>query len=259
MKIAAPALLLLALTACSLRSDQIDAEAPPSPCQPVLFEDTPLTHCTADPARHEIGLEIGPNPETPWGSLRTYASAHSTNAASIALVMNAGMFGEDGQPIGYYVARGNRLKPVNQNKGPGNFHMLPNGIFFGEKEGPWQVLATDSFVDTIEHRPDFATQSGPMLVIEGELHPDFDADGDSRKIRNAVGIDLQGRAHFVISDAPVSFGRLARYFRDVLKVPNALFLDGSVSQIWDPAAGRLDTGPTIGPLIVVRNKAKASR
>ena len=95
-----------------------------------------------------------------------------------------------------------------------------------------------------------------MLVIKGELHPEIQPDGQSRKIRNAVGVDALGRAHFIISEAPISFGKLARYYRDVLNVGNALYLDGSVSMIWDPATGRLDTGASIGPLIVVQNRAE---
>ena len=103
------------------------------------------------------------------------------------------------------------------------------------------------------------TQSGPMLVIDGKLHPAIDHDGTSKKTRNAVGVDRAGRAHFVISEAPISFGKLARYFRDRLETPNALFLDGSVSQLWDPGRERMDGGPELGPLIVVENRAKASR
>ncbi|MGB3796240.1 MAG: phosphodiester glycosidase family protein, partial [Alteraurantiacibacter sp.] len=154
-----------------------------------------------------------------------------------------------------YVEEGKRLGLLNENDGPGNFHLLPNGVFFGETAaGPWRVWETGRFSDDIEDRPAFATQSGPMLVIDSELHPAFDIDGDSRKIRNAVGVDAAGRAHFIITEAPVSFGKLARLYRDVLKVKNALFLDGSVSQIWDPAKDRLDGGPSIGPIILVTDK-----
>ena len=69
-----------------------------------------------------------------------------------------------------------------------------------------------------------------------------------------MGVDAAGRAHFVITEAPVSFGKLARLYRDVLNVNNALFLDGSVSQIWDPARDRLDAGPSIGPIILVTER-----
>ena len=69
-----------------------------------------------------------------------------------------------------------------------------------------------------------------------------------------VGVDTAGRAHFVISEGPVSFGKLARYFRDVLKTPDALYLDGSVSALWDPATGRMDARAPIGPMIVIEEK-----
>ena len=93
-----------------------------------------------------------------------------------------------------------------------------------------------------------------MLLVDGKLHPEITEDGPSRTIRNGVGVDAAGRAHFVISEGPVSFGKLARYFRDVLKTPNALYLDGAVSALWDPATGRMDARAPIGPMIVVEEK-----
>jgi uncharacterized protein YigE (DUF2233 family) len=173
--------------------------------------------------------------------------------------MNAGMFDDAGQPIGYYVEEGKRLHKLNRAKGSGNFHLLPNGVFYGT-DGMWELRTADDFARNVTKRPQFGTQSGPMLVIAGELHPKIADDGDSKYIRNAVGVDAEGRAHFVISDAPLSFGKLARYYRDKLKVPNALYFDGNVSALWDPAMGRLDTGPPLGPLIVAEKRtAKAKR
>lgn len=251
---------LLLLSACELHFDADEVEELVSLCEPVMFEGTPLTDCTADPAHHTIAMDLSPEgSDTPYRSLRDFSYAVAEgDEARVVFAMNGGMYDEEGQPIGYYVEQGRRLTVLNQNEGPGNFHLTPNGVFFGAAGGPWRVLATPTFAAEVEDRPDFATQSGPMLVVQGELHPGIDPDGTSLKLRNAVGVDAAGRAHFVISEAPVSFGKLARYFRDVLNVRNALFLDGSVSQIWDPASGRLDTGPEIGPLIVVRNRAEAS-
>ena len=83
----------------------------------------------------------------------------------------------------------------------------------------------------------------------------FTRDGPSKFVRNAVGVDDEGRAHFVISNAPISFGKLARFYKDELHVKNALYLDGNVSQLWNPATERLDTGAPIGPIVVVRKKA----
>ena len=243
----------LALSACQPRTvgDEVAQSAPVSPCQPVLFEDSALTHCIADPARHAIRTALADREGAPYRSLAAYAQSRPSTAPPVAFAMNGGMYEAGGQPVGYYVEQGERLQRLNRAQGPGNFHLLPNGVFFGDERGGWHVLAADAFARDVASRPAFGTQSGPMLVVDGELHPSLDPDGASRKIRNAVGVDRQGRAHFVISEAPLSFGKLARYYRDVLKTPNALFLDGSVSQLWDPAHGLIDGGAPLGPLIVV--------
>ena len=249
----AAALLALALAACKAADKPTTVS---SACEAVMFEDTPLTHCVADPAKHRIRMALDAPDGDPARSLEVLADM-LPEPAKIAFAMNGGMFDEDGEPIGYYVEDGERRHTLNRNPGGGNFHLMPNGVFYGIG-GEWHVRATADFAANVDERPEFATQSGPMLVIDGNLHPAFEADGASKKTRNAVGVDRQGRAHFVISEAPVSFGKLARYFRDELKTPNALFLDGSVSQLWDPARERMDVGPALGPLIVVENRAKAA-
>lgn len=102
--------------------------------------------------------------------------------------------------------------------------------------------------------PMWAAQSGPMLVIDGALHPAIAADGPSRKIRNGVGARDAHTALCVISDTPVSFGRLARLFRDELHGRDALFLDGVVSSVWIPGAQRRDGGHELGPMVVVLDR-----
>lgn len=268
--------LLLALAACSeapagealvkvnLDGSQVEETPGPAPgpaqtagpsaCRAVTFEDVALTHCTADPAQHAIGMaNTGPDKQ-PFGSLSAFAA--SVDAATIAFVINGGMFGDDLKPLGYYVENGERLKELDRGEGEGNFYMKPNGVFFGTG-AKWQVMGSNTFFDTVGERPEFGTQSGPLLLVDGKLHPEIQDDGPSRAIRNGVGVDASGKAHFVISDAPVSFGKLARYFRDVVKVSNALYLDGQVSSLWDPASGRMDKG-RLGPIIVVTKREKAA-
>jgi len=252
--------LLLSLSACETRVEE-DGDAPAtsesetveveSPCVPVVFEETALTHCTADPAIHAIRMAESDAEGKPYRSFATYAAARGADDAPVAFAVNGGMFDENGHAIGYYVEDGERLQRLNRAKGPGNFHMLPNGVFFGDASENWQVWDTERFFTDVDSRPEFGTQSGPMLVLAGELHPAISPEGDSVRVRNGVGVDPGGRAHFVISEEPVSFGRFARYFRDVAGTANALFLDGTVSQLWDPAKGRMDYRADIGPMIVV--------
>ncbi len=270
--------LMLALAACSeapagesvtrvnLDGSAIEETPAPSPsptptaaavasaCRAVVFEEVPLTHCTADPAQHRIGTANLGADKQPFGSISTFAA--SVDPATIAFAMNGGMYGDDLKAIGYYVENGERLALLNRDAGDGNFYLKPNGVFFGSG-GRWQVLGSNTFFNTVADRPQFGTQSGPLLVVDGKLHPEIQDNGPSRAVRNGVGVDGGGKAHFVISDAPISFGQLARYFRDEVKVANALYLDGQVSSLWDPATGRQDQG-RVGPIIVVtKREAKA--
>jgi uncharacterized protein YigE (DUF2233 family) len=256
MKRVAPLLALIALAGCDQPPGKADSAAVGSDCKTESFEGTELTHCIADPAQHTVAMVLGPKGGEPYRGFAAFAADRPEQAAQVTFAMNGGMYGVDGRPIGYYVERGERLRKLNRGKGGGNFHLLPNGVFFGTGS-IWAVLSTDEFADQITKRPDFATQSGPMLVINGKMHPKFDEDGESQNIRNAVGVDDQGRAHFVISEEPLSFGRLARYYRDQLKVKNALFLDGNVSALWDRPSGRMDQTVQLGPLIVIEKAAKA--
>lgn len=224
-----------------------------SACRTVTFEDVPLTHCTADPARHRIAMANLGADKQPFGSLSTFAA--SVDPATIAFAINGGIYGDDLKPLGYYVENSERLAELNRGEGDGNFYMKPNGVFFGSG-GAWRVLGSNTFFNTVGDRPEFGTQSGPLLLVDGKLHPEIQDNGPSRAIRNGVGVDADGKAHFVISDAPVSFGQLARYFRDVVKVRNALYLDGQVSSLWDPASERMDKG-RVGPIIVVTKREGA--
>lgn len=228
--------------------------AGPSVCENVTFEGVPLTHCIADPAQHRIRMANLGADKQPFASLAKFAA--SVDPATIAFAMNGGMYGDDLRALGYYVEKGERLKELDRGEGSGNFYMKPNGVFFGSG-GSWRVMGSNTFFNTVGDRPEFGTQSGPLLLDNGKLHPEVQDNGPSKAIRNAVGVGADGKAHFVISDAPISFGQLARYYRDVLKVGNALYLDGAVSSLWDPATGRQDGG-RVGPIIVVMKREKAA-
>jgi uncharacterized protein YigE (DUF2233 family) len=257
MRAGAALALLAALAACSQAPEppppEPATEAPdtPSACAEVTFEDTPLIDCVADPTLHRIGMVLAGADEVPFRSFAAYSASRGVDDAPVVFAVNGGMFDADGRPIGYFVEGSERGHALNRADGPGNFHMKPNGVFFGDAAGQWRVLDSETFYHEVTDRPQFGTQSGPMLLVDGELHPEIPPNGESLKIRNGVGVDAQGRAHFVLSAQPISFGRLARYYRDEVGATDALFLDGQVSQLWDPARGRMDNGVAIGPMIVV--------
>jgi uncharacterized protein YigE (DUF2233 family) len=248
---------LLLLSACNAKQESA-TQTPVSlsgACRSAVFEGSEFTNCVATPGHETIRTYLTTPGDQPLRSLGQLKTLLGTEAGKVAFAMNAGMFDDAGLPIGYYVEKGVRSKKLNRNKGVGNFHLLPNGVFSVEADG-WHIRTSDAFADTVNKRPSFATQSGPMLVIDGKFHPDIAENGPSINIRNAIGIDSEGRAHFVISEVPVSFGRLARFMRNSLKCTNALYLDGSVSALWYSAGNRLDASVPLGPLIVAMKAAK---
>jgi uncharacterized protein YigE (DUF2233 family) len=214
-------------------------------CQTRRVAEADYTICTIDLRRYEIRLFWkGPNDEA-FGSFERLRD--TPEGAKLVFAMNAGMYQEDLSPVGLYVENGRELKKANNANGPGNFHLKPNGVFFvsGRTAG---VLETGRYLKE-RPRADYATQSGPMLVINGRIHPKISDNGISRKIRNGVGVRDKTTAIFAISEQPVTFGEFARLFRDELGCPNALFLDGSISSLYAPGLRRSDGLLPMGPMV----------
>jgi uncharacterized protein YigE (DUF2233 family) len=219
-----------------------------SACTQQSFEGTAFTTCRYDRRRDEIALAL----DGASGPLRSFAALErqlGPRVQRLRFAMNAGMYDEAGNPIGVFVEDGRQGHAINRQRGPGNFHLLPNGVFTVAADGRVAVMPSDGY-DPATH-PRWATQSGPMLVIDGRLHPAIQDNGPSLHIRNGVGVDSADTAWFVIADDAVSFGRMARFFRDVLHCPNALYLDGSVSSLWDRPARRRDTNTELGPMVAI--------
>jgi uncharacterized protein YigE (DUF2233 family) len=237
-------LLALFLSACHHAAP---AQFPDSPCQVRTFEGTRFTVCSVRNGRVEL-RSIGAK-GVPYRTFSALEASLGRSADNVAFAMNAGMFDEQGRAIGLLVEQGRQLHRINLRKGGGNFGLLPNGVFLVRKSGKAEVVPSTSYQPSSDIS--FATQSGPMLVIDGKLHPKFDPDGESRNIRNGVGIAPDGTPTFVISNDPVSFGKLARFFRDGLGAHNALYFDGAISSLWDPADGRRDTHDEMGPMVVI--------
>jgi uncharacterized protein YigE (DUF2233 family) len=163
--------------------------------------------------------------------------------------MNAGMFRTDYSAVGLLVVEGKQLHRLNLASGYGNFYLKPNGVFLLSTDGA--SLIESSEYRTVQPPAIYATQSGPLLVRDGQINSAFNADGTSRLIRNGVGIISADRVVFAISNDPINFYDFALLFRDRLKCPTALYFDGNVSSLYSAASGRNDSRVPLGPLIGV--------
>ena len=227
------------------------AQPSAGPCKPLLYEDAQYTVCTIDLRKYQLKLFWRAPDGEPYNSFDRLAQVHK----NLAFAMNGGMYHKDWSPVGLYVEDGRELKKTNTAPGPGNFHMKPNGVFYASADSAG-VLETGRYLRQ-KPRAEIATQSGPMLVIDGKIHPKISEEGISRKTRNGVGVRDGKTVVFAISEGLVTFGQFARLFRDALGCNNALFLDGSVSSLYAPAINRADARWPMGPIIGAVEKTAA--
>ena len=231
-----------------------NARAEEPVCRRVSHEGQGYSVCTADLRRHSVRLYWRAADGDPYGGFRRLLPEAGPN---LLAAMNAGMYDPALAPVGLYVENGRELKAANTANGEGNFHLKPNGIFFVEK-GRASVMETGAYLRR-KPKAEFATQSGPMLVIGGRIHPKISENGPSKKLRNGVGLRGPHNVVFAISDGPVSFGAFARLFRDELGCRDALFLDGSVSSLYSPELGRRDGLMPLGPLVAITTRGEHAK
>lgn len=255
MKPIQAALATASLAGLTLIGGSLFASAAEQPCKPYSFEGHAYTLCEAPLSRFSIRLFWQRPDGTPYSYLSSLPKSDA-KGNRLAFALNAGMFHPDYKPVGLYIEDGREVVRANTRPGPGNFHLKPNGIFYaGEHEAG--VVETGAF---LKKRPEvlYATQSGPMLVIDGKLHPRIAKASASAKMRDGVCVRGSGVVLFAISEGEVPFDTFERLFRDGLRCRNALFLDGGTAPaLYVPSAsrgGNLLLG--LGPMIAVYEKAQ---
>ena len=144
---------------------------------------------------------------------------------------NGGMYKKDNSPQGLYVENTITKSEIDALNGNGNFYLKPNGVFYLTTEKNPIICKTEDFVNNVKIK--YATQSGPMLVIDGEIHTAFKKNSTNLNIRNGVGILPNNQIVFAISKKEINFYDFAEYFKN-LGCKNALYLDGFVSRTYLP-------------------------
>ena len=191
------------------------------------------TVAVINPGRDRLQLHwLNPTTGQPYATFDQLRERLRKEGRTMLFATNSGIYAPGLKPLGLHVESGRTLVPVNNARSGGNFALLPNGVFWiaGNRAGVTETQAYRRRALT----PDFATQSGPLLVSGGVLHPEFRKTSTSFKVRSGVGVCTDGRVRFVISAGPVNFYSFATFFRDTLRCPDALYLDGSLSAYATP-------------------------
>lgn len=166
-----------------------------------------------------------------FGGLRRHLAAEGK---TIAFATNAGIYQRGPKPCGLTVCQGREEVPLNLAAGDGNFFLKPNGVFFITEDGKAGVLESSAFARA-GLRPRLATQSGPMLLRNGVIHPAFNPKSANLRQRSGVGVrSTDGQVIFVVTDRRdpdrriVNFHTFASFFKEQ-GCADALFLDGDIS------------------------------
>ncbi|MEB3042557.1 phosphodiester glycosidase family protein [Rhizobium mulingense] len=214
-------------------------------CEKVTFDEAKYVICTLEVGKVDLRLFWKGADGEPYRAFSNLAEAVRAEGRNLTFAVNAGMYRTDFSPMGLYVENGRELKPANMAAAESaagqvpNFYKKPNGVFFLGEAGAG-IVPTEKYLK-LATKPRFATQSGPMLVIAGNLNPIFIAGSTDRTRRSGVGVCENGTVRFAISDESVNFHDFARLFRDRLKCRDALFLDGGRGVgVYNPAMGRND-------------------
>jgi uncharacterized protein YigE (DUF2233 family) len=188
------------------------------------------------------------NPIEKFSNLRDYIEK---NKKKLVFATNGGIFLKNLESLGLYVENGKEVSPLNRQKGTDNFFIEPNGVFY-IKNGKANIEKTDDFNEKISEIT-FATQSGPMLVVDNEFNSKFSQGSENKNIRSGVGIIDEYKIVFAISDQPVNFFDFANLFKNRFQCKNALYLDGAISKMYLPELNKsyLDSNISFGSFICV--------
>jgi uncharacterized protein YigE (DUF2233 family) len=207
--------------------------------RPVQVEALAYRVVDIDLARDRLELHWKDAEGQALGGIDRLREWGETRGRSLLFAANAGIYDREFRPLGLHVENGVALRPLNATRagsGHGNFSLQPNGVFYVDRAGNAGVMTTARWRERgVQAR--LASQSGPMLVVDGEINPAFDARSESLKWRSGVCAATPSHVVFAVSEAPVSFHAFARLFRDTLGCRDALYLDGTLSRLWTREEG----------------------
>jgi len=189
----------------------------------------------------------------PWRTFRALQDALAAAGSPARAITNAGTFEPGLAPTGLLVSGGRRVHGLEAADGDPAlvFFMKPNGVFAiaGGEAVIVETGAAGALRDVAE-----ATQSGPLLVRRGALHPRLRPGSPNRKVRSGIGVRDPARVVIVLSKDESNLETFARLFRDRLGCADALYLDGVISRLWEPGGGEAAPAGEFGGMISVHER-----
>ncbi len=227
-----------------------------------LFRSVKFDYCVVDHNVYQVQIHHLNKDGSPHGSLGSVQKMiKESYETEILCIMNGGMYQQDRNPQGLLVINGKELFSVDKKqcsvKGP-NFYLgasdFPNGAFIILQDGSYHIIKSTEYENWTNKKDiEFATQSGPMLMFDGEINPTFTEGSKNTRIRNGVGIMGDGKLIAAISSEPVNLYDFAQFFK-AHGCETSLYLDGTVSRAYIPKLKKEDLKGDFGPIISIIKK-----
>jgi uncharacterized protein YigE (DUF2233 family) len=211
-------------------------------------DDNQFVSYTVDPKKQDLQLFWKDEKNEVFKSIRNLELWLNKKNRKLVFAMNGGMYETGNSPKGLYIEKQVVLSPLDTSSGTGNFFLKPNGVYYITIDNTPVIATTDNFHDSGKIK--YATQSGPMLVINGQIHPAFNEGSKNRNIRNGVGILPDNKVVFAMSKSEINFYDFANFFKK-MGCKNALYLDGLVSKTYLPEKNWRQTDGDFGVIIGV--------
>ncbi|MGC4039772.1 MAG: phosphodiester glycosidase family protein [Flavobacterium sp.] len=202
----------------------------------------------ANPKQENVRFYLKDDDGNNFGSIAGLKASLAKDKKELLFAMNGGMYKKDKSPQGLFIENSIVRNNLDTADGGGNFYLKPNGVFFIDTNNRPGIVKTEDF--KYGKNVLYATQSGPMLLIDGETHKAFSKDSRNLNIRNGVGILPNGRILFAMSKKEISFYDFAQFFKNK-GCKNALYLDGFVSRAYCPKQDWVQTDGDFGVIIGV--------
>ena len=215
----------------------------------LLAQDKITDYIVKDPGR--IHFYYKNDKSEKFNTIQSVKEWLQSKKKQLIFATHGGMFTPEYSPVGLYIENFKMIKEVNNAKGGGNFGLKPNGIFYITANNEAKICTTEDFKNNGKVK--YATQSGPMLVVDNEIHPAFNKNSTNFNIRSGVGILPNGSVIFAISREEISFYEFAMFFKQK-GCRNALYLDGTISQMYCPDKGLDQTDGMFGVIIGLTEK-----
>ncbi len=204
-----------------------------------------------NPSQNEISLYWKDDSEDNFGNAKKLSQYLESQGSELLFSTNGGMYLKDRSPQGLYIEKGEVISYLDTiSSAYGNFYMQPNGVFYLTNSNEAKLCKS---LDFNNDNVKYATQSGPMLISDGKLHPKFQKESKSKFVRNGVGVLPSGEVLFVQSKKTINFYDFATYFKNK-DCKQALYLDGFVSRTYLPSKNWIQLDGNFGVMIAVTKR-----